>query len=110
MGQRGLADLLGARLEPGTRRARKELVCLSERLVWSSVEIRMESDSEVKLKYTYYRCQSRNAKSLIWNDVCKVSVSEVTVEASLHRAGSKLHTAEVLATRWQPHTANTVGN
>lgn len=48
MGQRGLADLLGAGLEPGTRRARKELVCLSERLVWSSVETRMESDSEVK--------------------------------------------------------------
>lgn len=47
MGQRGLADLLGARLEPGTWRARKELVCLSERLVRSSVERHMESDSEV---------------------------------------------------------------
>lgn len=48
MGQRGLADLLGAGLEPGTWRASEELVCLSERLVWSSVETRMESDSEVK--------------------------------------------------------------
>lgn len=34
-----------------------------------------------KPKYRLYGCQSRNIKSLSWDNVCKVSVSEVTVES-----------------------------
>lgn len=34
---------------------------------------------------------NRNAKSLTWNDVCKVSVSEVTVEASLQSRKQVTH-------------------